>query len=87
MWNTVFPISNNEPIDEDNSSPIYRSYPLECEMVIDSPDAFNEQAAKYKIYVETERLKPLVFTPKTQPLQTTSDYYFMKLDFKVPRPV
>ena len=87
MWNTVFPISNCELVDEDDSKPVYRSYPLDCEMVIDNPQAFNEQAAKYKIYIETERLKPLVFTPKTQPLQSTSDYYFMKLDFKIPRPV
>lgn len=87
MWNTVFPISKCELVDEADSMPIYRSYPLDCEIEIKTPEAFNEQASKYNIYIETEKLKPLVFTPKTQPLQTTSDYYFMKLDFKIPRPV
>ena len=85
IWNDRFPIGDCERVDEDDTIPIYRSYP-DCEINIDSKSVFDEINEKYTIFVQTQELKNLEFTPNIAPKQALSNYYFLRLDFKIPRP-
>lgn len=85
IWDEKFPIGNGERVDEDDSVAVYRSYP-ECGIEISTKEQFDNIAAKYNMFIQTELLKNLVFTPKVAPKQALSNYYFLKLDFKIPRP-
>ena len=85
IWNDKFPIGDGERVDEDDTVPVYRSYP-DCEINIDSKSTFDEINEKYTIFVQTQELKNLEFTPKVAPKQALSNYYFLRLDFKIPRP-
>ena len=87
MWYSKFPISDCTRIDEDDASPIYRDFYSECEIQIDNKSQFEQLAAIWKIYRQSEELKSLEFTPIVAPKQSLSNYYFLRLDFKIPRPI
>lgn len=88
IWKERFPIGDGNRVDEDNTVPVYRSY-KDCGIPIMTRAEFDEITGvkKYNVYLETETLKPLQFTPLTVPIQPLSDYYFLRLDFKIPRPI
>ena len=84
MWNDRFRIGDGEKIDIDSAEPVYRSYLKDCGIELDE-ETWEEQKAKFQIYYPTRLLSDIVFTPKEQPKQATSDYYFCTLDVKFPR--
>ena len=84
MWNDSFMIGNGERVTDETSKPVYRNYLADCEIVM-TQELFDEVTKKFKIYYETETLKNIVFTPKDVLKQTTSNYYFLHLDVKIPR--
>ena len=85
IWDEKFPIGNCERVDEDDSIPVYRSYP-ECGITIETKTEFDEIAEKYNMFIQSQLLKNLEFTPNVAPKQALSSYYFLRLDFKIPRP-
>jgi ATP-dependent helicase/DNAse subunit B len=48
-------------------------------------EIFDEINQHFVIYEESSSLGDIIITPETVPRQTTSDYYFMKLQVKIPR--
>lgn len=84
MWNDGFMIGNGERVTDETSKPIYRNYLTDCGIEM-TEELFNEITKKFKIFYETELLKNIVFTPKDVLKQTTSNYYFLHLDVKIPR--
>ena len=84
MWNNGFMIGDGERTTEDAAKPVYRDYEIDCGIVM-TQALFDEISAKFKIYYETESLKNIIFTPKTVLKQTSSNYYFLHLDVKIPR--
>lgn len=84
MWNDKFPISNCERTDIDSAKTIYRSYKNDCGIELDA-ESWLAQKRKFQIYFPSSLLSDIVFTPKKQPKQTTSEYYFMVFDVKFPR--
>lgn len=83
VWDERYRIGDGEQTTDSAAQPVYRSYP-ECGIVIDSEEAFNQIAQRFKIYIATTALKDIVFTPKNIIKQGTSDYYFAHLQVKIP---
>lgn len=84
MWDDRFRISDGEKTTDETATPIYRDYYGDCEIVM-TPELFREISRKFNIYFSTTVLKNIQFTPKTAPIQTSSNYYFLHLDLKFPR--
>lgn len=84
MWNDAFMIGNGERVTEETSKPVYRNYLLDCGIVM-TKELFEEITKRFKIYYETTLLKNIQFVPKKVLTQTTSKYYFLHLDVKIPR--
>lgn len=84
MWNDAFMIGNGEKVTEETSKPVYRNYFSDCGIVM-TEELFEEITRKFKIYYETTLLKNIQFIPKKVLNQTTSNYYFLHLDVKIPR--
>lgn len=85
MWNDRFRIGNGQKVSESAAYPVYRSYLKDCGMELDK-DEWTRQASEWSIYYPSNSLSPVKFTPKAQPAQTSTNWYFLMLDLKIPRP-
>jgi len=84
LWNEYFRIGSGEKTTDEDAPPVYRSY-TECGIEM-NPEKYEEIAGKgYRIYQIDSLLKNIRFTPKVTPAQVTSEYYFLKLEVKIPR--
>ena len=46
---------------------------------------FNEEIQKFQVFYESDEITPIRFKPKSARVQKTSEYYFLKVDVKIPR--
>lgn len=84
-WNEYFRIGTGERATDEDAPPVYRSY-LECGIEM-TPEKYQEIKNKgYRIFQIDSLLKNIRFTPRVTPTQVTSEYYFLKLEVKIPRP-
>lgn len=83
VWDEGYMIGNGERVTDETSKPVYRNY-AECGIIMDQA-MFDQITEHFKVYYETEVLKNIVFTPRNVLKQTSSNYYFLHLDIKIPR--
>ena len=83
-WNEYFRIGSGERTTDEDAPPVYRSY-TECGIDVNIEEYEEIKAKGYLIYQIDSLLKNIRFTPKVTPTQVTSEYYFLKLDVKIPR--
>lgn len=84
-WNEYFRIGSGEKTTDDDAPPVYRSY-LECGIDMNAEKYQEIKNKGYRIYQIDSLLKNIRFTPRVTPSQVTSEYYFLKLELKIPRP-
>lgn len=78
-----FRIGNGEATTMTSAPSVYISYAaLGLPM---NEEFFNEEIQKYKIYYESREITQIRFKPKSVRSQVTSEYYFIKVDVKIPR--
>lgn len=82
IWEERFRIGDGEKVSEEQAVPVYRAYD-ECGILM-TQQLFKEIVRECVIYEETTLLKDIQFTPHNVPKQTMSNYYFAKLDVKIP---
>lgn len=83
-WNEYFRIGSGERTTDEDAPPVYRSY-TECGIDVDSEEYEEITNKGYCIYQIDSLLKNIRFTPQVSPAQVTSEYYFLKLEVKIPR--
>ena len=83
IWDEHFNIGDGVKTTDEDAMPVYRGYD-ECGITM-TRDLFREIVEHYNIYEETTLLKDIQFTPRVSPVQTTTKYYFLRLDVKFPR--
>ena len=78
-----FRIGNGNITTMEQVTPVYISYAsLELPM---NEEIFNQEIQDYKIFFESDEITPIRFVPKSAMVQKTSQYYFLKVDVKIPR--
>lgn len=83
VWDDDYTIGDGLRTTDEDAVTVYRNY-AECGIIMDK-EKFDEINQHFVIYEESSSLGDIIITPETVPRQTTSDYYFMKLQVKIPR--
>ena len=83
-WNSRFRIGDGNIVAIDEAPSVYRGYAEDCGITM-TEEIFEEQSELFTIYQETNLLSDVVFTPETVVTQDLSDYYFCRLEMKIPR--